>query len=106
MAYPDSREVFAQPACEEAVLNLKRWIFPVAVLGSSGTNWIQRGYLYGASRLLTCICSSSAVTDCPDLSTTNALGLTSSSVSAIPITAASSTDACVMRQASTSKGET
>ncbi len=25
--------------------SLKRWIFPVAVLGSSGTNSIQRGYL-------------------------------------------------------------
>ncbi len=25
--------------------NLKRWIFPVAVFGSSGTNTIQRGYL-------------------------------------------------------------
>ena len=31
----------------------KRWILPVAVFGSSPTNSIQRGYLYGASRSLT-----------------------------------------------------
>src|SRR5918911_1681135 len=36
-------------AVEHAQLrSLKRWILPVAVLGSSGTNSIQRGYLYGA----------------------------------------------------------
>src|SRR5262245_79526 len=29
--------------------SLKRWIFPVAVLGSSSRNSIQRGYLKGAS---------------------------------------------------------
>src|SRR5215467_938706 len=28
--------------------SLKRWILPVAVFGSSSTNSIQRGYLYGA----------------------------------------------------------
>ena len=32
-------------AMTENHLNLKRWILPVAVLGSSGTNSIQRGYL-------------------------------------------------------------
>src|SRR5829696_8803406 len=32
-----------------AARSLKRWIFPVAVFGSSGTKVIQRGYLYGAS---------------------------------------------------------
>src|SRR6185437_15221250 len=30
--------------------SLKRWILPVAVLGRSVTNSIQRGYLYGARR--------------------------------------------------------
>ena len=43
-----------------AARSLKRWILPVAVFGSSGTNSIQRGYLYGASRLFTCCCSAAA----------------------------------------------
>ncbi len=40
--------------------SLKRWILPVAVLGRSFTNSIQRGYLCGASRALMCCLSSSA----------------------------------------------
>src|SRR5690349_10646223 len=39
--------------------SLYRWIFPVAVFGSSSTNSIQRGYLYGAMRLFTNCFSSS-----------------------------------------------
>jgi len=35
----------ARRAMTENHLSLKRWILPVAVLGSSGTNSIQRGYL-------------------------------------------------------------
>ncbi len=33
--------------------SLNRWIFPVAVFGSSAANSIHRGYLYGASFSLT-----------------------------------------------------
>src|SRR2546422_415100 len=40
--------------------SLKRWILPVAVFGSSPTNSIQRGYLYGVMRSLTNAFSSSA----------------------------------------------
>src|SRR5262245_33402650 len=40
--------------------SLYRWIFPVAVFGSSGTNSIQRGYLYGASLPFTNSFSASA----------------------------------------------
>ena len=40
-------EALAQPTAsgESQALSLKRWIFPVAVFGSSGMNSIQRGYL-------------------------------------------------------------
>jgi hypothetical protein len=33
------------PLCDHDIRNLKRWILPVAVLGSSGKKVIQRGYL-------------------------------------------------------------
>src|SRR6185295_9367385 len=39
--------------------SLYRWIFPAAFLGRSGTNSIQRGYLYGAMRSFTNFFSSS-----------------------------------------------
>src|ERR1700682_1839889 len=60
--------------------NLKRWILPVAVLGSSLRNSIQRGYLYGASLALTCSCSarmSASLALSGDFSTTKAFGLIS-----------------------------
>ncbi len=50
--------------------SLNRWIFPVAVLGRSVANSIQRGYLYGASFAFTCALSSSSVAFAPFLSTT------------------------------------
>src|SRR5205814_4238309 len=74
--------------------SLKRWILPVAVFGSSPTNSIQRGYLYGAILSLTKAFSSSARPAPPPagpLSTTNALGFTSPTPSSCPTTAASST---------------
>src|SRR3989442_1765583 len=74
--------------------SLKRWIFPVAVLGSSSTNSIQRGYLYGVIRPFTNSLSSSASSGlggCPSLWITNARGLVSSSLSFAPTTPHSST---------------
>src|SRR3984957_17016320 len=41
----DSAAVDAQLVGLHAARSLKRWILPVAVLGSSATNSIQRGYL-------------------------------------------------------------
>ena len=41
-------------------LNLARWIFPDAVLGSASANSTMRGYLYGAVSCLTCSWSSVA----------------------------------------------
>src|SRR5262245_15997604 len=76
--------------------SLYRWIFPVAVLGSSGTNSTQRGYLYGASRSLTCCLRASAsagVPWTPGFVTPKALGLISCASSGMPTTAASSTSA-------------
>ena len=53
---PESRERhYLAPG--PSARNLKRWILPVAVFGSSVRNSIQRGYLYGASLALTCSCS-------------------------------------------------
>src|SRR5207302_8970315 len=88
---------------------LFRSILPVAVLGSSGRNSIQRGYLNGASRCLTNVLSSSASDSdgsWPCLSTTYALGLTSSSSSKSPTTADSKTAGCAISAFSTSTGET
>src|SRR5207253_1068205 len=85
----------------------KRWIFPVAVFGSSFTNTIQRGYLYAASRCFTKACNSSSNAGdatWPAASTTNASGLTSSSASAAPTTPASTTAGCSARALSTSAG--
>jgi hypothetical protein len=87
----------------------KRWIFPVAVFGSSAMNSTARGYLCGASRDLTNACSSPASpsdSGSPCFSTTNALVRVSPFSSGTPMTAASSTDACCMSVASTSNGET
>src|SRR5438552_1064070 len=89
--------------------SLKRWIFPVAVFGSSATNSIHRGYLYGAILSFTKLFSSASSADepdCPSLSTTKALGFTSLSVSSHPTTAASSTAGCPTRVFSTSTGDT
>ena len=77
--------------------NLKRWILPVAVFGSSLRNSIQRGYLNGASFALTCSCSartSASLALSGDLSTTKAFGLISFCSSFQPTTAASSTSGC------------
>src|SRR5262249_12514498 len=58
--------------------SLKRWILPVAVLGSSRTSSTQRGYLKGARRVLTKPLSSSPSASLPEAGsrrTTKALGL-------------------------------
>src|SRR3989441_6170733 len=89
--------------------SLKRWILPVAVLGSSPTNSIHRGYLYGAILSLTNAFSSSpsaAEAAAASLRTTNAWGLMRRSLSSLPTTAASSTAGCLIRGASTSTGDT
>src|SRR5262245_39550064 len=89
--------------------SLKRWILPVAVLGSSATNSIQRGYLKGARRSFTCCLSASAsasLGSTPGRVTTKAFGLIKVCSSSAPITAASSTSGWVTRAASTSNGET
>src|SRR5438128_9410987 len=86
--------------------SLKRWIFPVAVLGRPSTNSTQRGYLNGASRSLTKRCSSSEEACEPGLSTTNAFGLSSWFSSLCATTAASSTEGCATSADSTSAGET
>src|SRR5262249_11910851 len=90
-------------------LSLNRWILPVAVFGRSGRNSTQRGYLCGASLLLTCSCKvffSESDGVWPGLSTTNALGLVSLFSTSAPTTAASSTESCETSPASTSAGET
>src|SRR2546423_7659664 len=89
--------------------SLKRWIFPVAVLGSSVTKSIQRGYLYGAILSFTKpFISSASAGDAAagSFSTTNACGLTRRSLSSRPTTAASRTAACLISVPSTSIGET
>src|SRR5439155_4523273 len=89
--------------------SLKRWIFPVTVLGSSGTNSIQRGYLYGVIRPFTNAFSSSASSSegwRPFFSRTKAFGLVRSSLSLTPTTPHSSTAGCSISAASTSAGET
>src|SRR5262249_1227522 len=86
--------------------SLKRWILPVAVLGSSAMNSISGGYLYGASLSFTKAFSSASVAAAPGLSTTNALVLVRPSASGLPIIAASSTAGCCISVASTSKGDT
>src|SRR5207245_1884632 len=58
--------------------SLYRWILPVTVFGSSGTNTIHRGYLYGVMRPFTNALSSSASSSdgvFPFLSSTKAFGL-------------------------------
>jgi len=42
---PPREDPRARRGMSENHLSLKRWISPVAVFGSSGTNSIQRGYL-------------------------------------------------------------
>src|SRR6185503_10349382 len=72
----------------------KRWIFPVAVLGSSSMNSMMRGYLWGASAPFTnafSSASSAGVAVVPGLRTTNALERVRPFSSAVPITAASRT---------------
>src|SRR5438132_14050911 len=89
--------------------NLNRWILPVAVFGSSGTNTIQRGYLNGARRSFTNAFSSSSSAGLgarSRASTTNASGFTSSSWSAAPTTPASTTAGCSASAPSTSAGDT
>src|SRR5439155_27026173 len=89
--------------------SLNRWILPVAVFGSSSTNSIQRGYLYGAIRVFTNSLSSSASASFgfwPCFNRTNARGLVSSSLSLAPTTPHSSTAGCSISAASTSAGET
>src|SRR5207244_13032086 len=89
--------------------SLNRWIFPAAFFGSSGTNSIQRGYLYGVIRPFTNALSSSASSALgvrSFLSSTNARGFTRSSLSFAPTTPHSSTAGCSMSAASTSAGET
>src|SRR5204863_6519452 len=84
--------------------NLYRWILPVTVFGSSGTNSIHRGYLYGVMRPFTNDLSSSASSSegfLPFFSSTKALGLVSSSLSCAPTTPHSSTAGCSMSTAST-----
>src|SRR4030088_3231113 len=76
--------------------SLKRWILPVDVLGSSGMNSTQRGYLYGASESLTNALSSSASAAAavvPSAQTTYAHGLIRPSPSARATTAHSRTAA-------------
>src|SRR3984893_1787923 len=74
--------------------SLKRWIFPLAVFGSSSINSIQRGYLNGARRCLVNSINSlakSGQAHAGSRSTQNAFGLISSFSSGAPITAASMT---------------
>src|SRR5207245_6786753 len=78
-------------------LSLNRWIFPVAVFSTSSTHMLHRGYLYGASRFLTNAFSSlsrAGLGAFPRPSTTNASGLTSSSLPSAPTTPASTTAGC------------
>src|SRR5882672_964003 len=89
--------------------SLNLWIFPVAVFGSSSTNTIQRGYLYGARRSFTnalSSASSAGLARWPRASTTNASGFTSSSLSSAPTTPASTTAGCSASALSTSAGDT
>src|SRR5205085_8582913 len=84
-----------------------RWIFPVAVFGSSGTKWICLGTMNPAQRERTCCRSSSAssgVPCVPSVSTTCACGR-SNPASSRGVTASSSTAACETSAASTSVGE-
>src|SRR2546428_179173 len=72
----DPRIVRRSPAISR---NLNRWIFPVAVFGSSAANTIQRGYLYGASGSFTnalSSASSAGLSALPRPSTPNASGFT------------------------------
>src|SRR6185369_14682253 len=86
-----------------------RWIFPVAVFGSSSRKWMSRGYLYGANSPLTSALRASASASSPVrpvFSTTYASVLVRPSASALPTTAASSTASCRISAASTSNGDT
>ena len=77
------------------------------VLGSSATNSMIRGYLYGAVVFFTCSCSSassSGLAAYPSASTTVAFTTAPRSGSGTPVTAHSSTAGCSMRALSTSKG--
>src|SRR5947199_75368 len=83
--------------------------FAGAVFGSSSTNTIQRGYLYGARRSFTNALSSASsvgLAEGPRASTTNASGFTSSSLSSAPTTPASTTAGCSASALSTSAGDT
>src|SRR5207247_10806555 len=81
----------------------KRWIFPVAVFGSSPTGSIQRGRLCRASRPAQR--SSSSAGGVTPRSTTYAHTLRRPSASARPTTAHSATAGCDRRTDSTSSGE-
>src|SRR3954464_1609865 len=88
--------------------NLKRWIFPVAVIGNESTTSIQRGYFHGPIFCLTCSFSDSYR---PSLlqsgrNTTKAFGFNNPSASASGTTAACSTAGCTISALSTSNGET
>src|ERR1700732_1952234 len=68
--------------------SLKRWIFPLAVFGSSSINSIQRGYLNGARRCLVNSINSlakSGQAHAGSRSTQNALGFVSSFSSGGPV---------------------
>src|SRR5438477_5649738 len=82
----------------------KRWIFPVAVFGSSPTGSIQRGRLWRASR--SAQRSSRSDVGVAPRRTTYAQTLISPSASARPTTAHSATLRCDSSTDSTSSGET
>src|SRR3954454_13806341 len=88
--------------------NLKRWIFPVAVIGKESTTSIQRGYFHGPIFCLTCSFSDS---NRPSVlqsgrNTTKAFGFNNPSESASGTTAACSTEGWAINARSTSNGET
>ena len=84
-----------------------RRILPEMVLGSSSTNSISRGYLYGALTRLQWSCNSSTSAyepAWPGARITNALTIWPRSGSGLPTTAASATATCSTRADSTSNG--
>src|SRR5262245_26742296 len=106
VAHPDGAGALAgfQPS-----RSLKRWILPVAVLGSPSTKAIQRGYFHTPALALTCSLRSSSrllAAVLPGFSTMKALGLSRPSASSLGTTAASSTASWPTSALSTSNGDT
>src|SRR3954452_11075630 len=88
--------------------NLKRWIFPVAVIGKESTTSIQRGYFHGPIFCLTC---SFSVSNRPSVlqsgrNTTKAFGFNNPSESASGTTAAFNPAGWAINGLSASDGET